>query len=101
MCGSRERSLALTKLDEALLWANVAVASGGIDKNWRANDEWNPMFGYAPKAADERMFNPAPIDLAMRQAICRMADDIRKQEKELQDTVSCAYNKTDDTITRA
>ena len=27
---SRERSLALTKLDEALLWANVAVAVAGI-----------------------------------------------------------------------
>ena len=27
---SQERSLALTKLDEALLWANVAIASAGI-----------------------------------------------------------------------
>lgn len=27
---SRERSLALTKLDEALLWANVAIAAAGI-----------------------------------------------------------------------
>lgn len=27
---SRERSLALTKLDEVLLWANVAIAAGGI-----------------------------------------------------------------------
>lgn len=26
----RERSLALTKLDEALFWANVAIAAGGI-----------------------------------------------------------------------
>ena len=26
----RERSLALTKLDEALLWANVAVAEAGV-----------------------------------------------------------------------
>ena len=28
---SRERSLALTKLDEALLWANVAIAASGIN----------------------------------------------------------------------
>ena len=27
---SRERSLALIKLDEALLWANVAIAAAGI-----------------------------------------------------------------------
>lgn len=27
---SRERSLALTKLDEVLLWGNVAIAAGGI-----------------------------------------------------------------------
>lgn len=27
---SRERSLALTKLDETLLWANVAIAAAGI-----------------------------------------------------------------------
>lgn len=27
---SRERSLALTKLDEVLLWANAAIAAGGI-----------------------------------------------------------------------
>lgn len=27
---SRERSLALTKLDEALLWANAAIAAAGI-----------------------------------------------------------------------
>lgn len=26
----RERSLALTKLDEALLWANVAIAEAGV-----------------------------------------------------------------------
>lgn len=26
----RERSLALTKLDEALLWANAAIAAGGV-----------------------------------------------------------------------
>lgn len=28
----RERSLALTKLDEALLWANAAIAAGGIER---------------------------------------------------------------------
>ena len=28
---SRERSLALTKLDEALLWANVAIAQAGVE----------------------------------------------------------------------
>ena len=28
----RERSLALTKLDEALLWANVSISSGGLKK---------------------------------------------------------------------
>lgn len=27
---SRERSLALTKLDEALLWANAAIAAAGV-----------------------------------------------------------------------
>ena len=27
---SRERSLALTKLDEALLWANAAIAAEGV-----------------------------------------------------------------------
>ena len=27
----RERSLALTKLDEALLWANVAIAEAGVE----------------------------------------------------------------------
>lgn len=27
---SRERSLALTKLDETLLWANAAIAAAGI-----------------------------------------------------------------------
>jgi hypothetical protein len=27
---SRERSLALTKLDEALFWANAAIASEGV-----------------------------------------------------------------------
>ncbi len=27
---SRERSLALTKLDEALFWANVAIAAGNV-----------------------------------------------------------------------
>lgn len=26
----RERSLALTKLDEALMWANVAIAEAGV-----------------------------------------------------------------------
>ncbi len=26
----RERSLALTKLDEAMLWANVAIAEAGV-----------------------------------------------------------------------
>lgn len=29
---SRERSLALTKLDEALMWANASIAGAGIDK---------------------------------------------------------------------
>lgn len=28
---SRERSLALTKLDETLLWANAAIAAAGIN----------------------------------------------------------------------
>lgn len=28
---SRERSLALTKLDEAMLWANVAIAEVGME----------------------------------------------------------------------
>ena len=28
----RERSLAPTKLDEALLWANAAIAAGGIER---------------------------------------------------------------------
>ena len=27
---SRERSLALTKLDEALFWANTAIAAGNV-----------------------------------------------------------------------
>lgn len=27
----RERSLALTKLDEALLWANVTIAQAGVE----------------------------------------------------------------------
>lgn len=27
---SRERSLALTKLDEALFWANAAIAAGNV-----------------------------------------------------------------------
>lgn len=31
---SRERSLALTKLDEALMWANASIAGAGIDENW-------------------------------------------------------------------
>nr|DAJ19677.1 MAG TPA: hypothetical protein [Siphoviridae sp. ctnpB30] len=33
---SMERGLALTKLDECLLWANVSIAGTGISMNWRA-----------------------------------------------------------------
>ncbi len=32
---SMERGLALTKLDECLLWANVSIAGTGIGKDWR------------------------------------------------------------------
>ena len=32
---SMERGLALTKLDECLLWANVSIAGTGISKDWR------------------------------------------------------------------
>lgn len=36
---SRERSLALTKLDEALMWANASIAGAGINKNWEVPGE--------------------------------------------------------------
>lgn len=35
---SMERGLALNKLDECLLWANVSIAGTGISMNWRAPD---------------------------------------------------------------
>lgn len=35
---SRERSLALTKLDEALFWANAAIATGGIGAKTNTTD---------------------------------------------------------------
>lgn len=35
---SMERGLALTKLDEALLWANVSIAGTGISQSWRTPD---------------------------------------------------------------
>ena len=34
---SRERSLALTKLDEVLLWANTAIAAAGISADRESN----------------------------------------------------------------
>lgn len=33
---SRSRSLALTKLDEALLWANVGIAEAGLQQSYTA-----------------------------------------------------------------
>lgn len=33
---SRARSLALTKLDEALLWANVGIAEAGLQQGYTA-----------------------------------------------------------------
>ena len=36
---SRERGLALDKLDECLLWANVSIAGAGISQSWRAPHE--------------------------------------------------------------
>ena len=33
---SRARSLALTKLDEALLWANVGIAEAGLQQSYTA-----------------------------------------------------------------
>ena len=34
---SRARSLALTKLDEALLWANVGIAEAGLQQGYTAS----------------------------------------------------------------
>lgn len=42
---SMERGLALTKLDECLLWANVSIAGTGISKDWRVSHE-RPVQGY-------------------------------------------------------
>lgn len=42
---SMERGLALTKLDECLLWANVSIAGTGISKYWRVPHE-RPAQGY-------------------------------------------------------
>ena len=57
---SRERSLALTKLDEALLWANTAIAAAGISTSW-GND-------IASEAAEQiRATMSAPV---MKKEIC-------------------------------
>lgn len=42
---SMERGLALTKLDECLLWANISIAGAGISKDWRVPHE-RPAQGY-------------------------------------------------------
>lgn len=38
----RERSLALTKLDEALMWANVAIVEAGV-VTVKSPGGWTPM----------------------------------------------------------
>ena len=65
---SRERSLALTKLDEALLWANTAIAAAGISTRW-GND-------IASEAAEQiRATMSAPV---MKKEICiNIPEEIR------------------------
>ena len=77
----RERSLALTKLDEALLWANAAIAAGGIE---RLMAPVNKDFGQAADAVRYGIEQYAPKreenDLQLK-----IADAIRKGLDEAQE----------------
>lgn len=55
---SRERSLALTKLDEALMWANASIAGAGIDKNWEMPGEAVEKIEYWVRKTDSRAVSP-------------------------------------------
>lgn len=55
---SRERSLALTKLDEALMWANASIAGAGIDKNWEVPGEAVEKIEYWVRKTDARAVSP-------------------------------------------
>ena len=55
---SRERSLALTKLDEALMWANASIAGAGIDKNWEMPGEAVEKIEYWVGKTDSRAVSP-------------------------------------------
>lgn len=58
---SRERSLALTKLDEALMWANASIAGAGIDKNWEMPGEAVEKIEYWVRKTDSRAVSPGRI----------------------------------------
>lgn len=76
----RERSLALTKLDEALLWANAAIAAGGIE---RLRAPVNKDFGQAADAIRYGIERNAP-KLASDLGSSTGQDELTLEEREAQ-----------------
>lgn len=82
----RERSLALTKLDEALMWANAALAAGGIERlktpTSRARDAG---FGQATDAVRYGIEQYAPkreetdLQISIANAVRKGLDEAQEQ----------------------
>lgn len=78
----RERSLALTKLDEALLWANAAIAAGGIERLRAPVDR---TFGQAADAIRYETEQYAPkreetdLQISIANAVRKGLDEAQEQ----------------------
>lgn len=78
---SRERSLALTKLDEALLWANVAIAAAGISADRESSTA-------SEAVAQSWMMMSAPV---MKKEVCAVSPGRTfTNNKKLQEAVDAA-----------
>lgn len=77
----RERSLALTKLDEALMWANAAIAAGGIERLRAPVDR---TFGQAADAVRYGTEQYAPKREEMLAANIRKGLDEAQEQFEIQ-----------------
>lgn len=90
----RERSLALTKLDEALLWANAAIATGGIE---RLRAPVNKDFGQAADAVRYGIEQYAPkreetdLQISIANAIRKGLDEAQEQFANECNTVNAKF----------